>query len=35
MALPTIFIIFIRFLAELHVKKMEEHIVGFHTPPRK
>ena len=35
MALPTFFIIFIRFLGELHVKSMEEHIVNFHTPLRK
>lgn len=35
MALPTFFINFNRFLAEFHVKTMEKHIVGFHTPPRK
>lgn len=35
MALLSFFIIFIRFLGDLYVKIMEEHIVGFYNPLRK
>lgn len=35
MALSTFFIIFIRFLGELHDKSVEEHTVGFHTSLRE